>query len=70
MKWIDVEQELPLTRRPFLTYRDGYYEVAVYRFASSERWETHNGLVLDGVTHWMHLPDGPEPGPHRPACPP
>lgn len=64
MDWIDVKQVKPRSGQVVLVYADGYFEVVQHRrkCIASDVWETHAGLPIDRVTHWMPLPAGPDRG--------
>ena len=70
MGWISVKKALPkCDRRPYsfgvlvLVWPRTDNGIAFYgkRFTSRPSFYLY-GIVLDGITHWQPLPDGPKKG--------
>lgn len=62
MKWIDVRTDLPKTMTMVLIYTQfGTQDVSCYRkiFDHDEPKFIANACAIDGVTHWMPLPEPP-----------
>lgn len=63
MKWISVKERLPGTSSGFsedvlVITEDGHINIAVYYEHNADDW--HNAYC-EQYTHWMPLPDPPQP---------
>lgn len=61
MKWMKCSERLPEVndRIELLAWSGEYYWVALHEKYGGF-YCSINGLLIDGVTHWMPLPDPPE----------
>jgi hypothetical protein len=61
-EWIDVKDRLPDEVDSYLVYRpdsDPPYVTSLWE--EGEWWPERGDVALDGITHWMPLPDPPAP---------
>lgn len=56
--WYDVNAYSPPIRQAVLTWCD--FEPCMAFLRSDGIWETIDGVLIDGVTHWMFLPSPPK----------
>jgi hypothetical protein len=61
-EWIDVKDRLPDEVDSYLVYRpdsDPPYVTSLWE--EGEWWPERGDVALDGITHWMLIPDPPVP---------
>lgn len=58
-RWISVEEELPKELQTVIIY-NGDVDAACYAYGYFETIDQYETNVIDGVTHWMPLPEPPE----------
>lgn len=66
-RWILVSERLPEVEEyacsvSVLVFRNGYTVAEAWYDFEEENWHKSNaiGMLIDGVTHWMLLPEPPE----------
>ena len=68
MKWIPVTERLPEENDDVLCYRGNHIGVLmdVYTYKGDNKWEDSYGYWnytdIEGITHWMPLPQPPKEG--------
>ena len=60
MKWISVEDRMPNKETRLLYYQGGIYVSFGYTLYNSTILHC-NGFPVDGITHWMPMPNPPTP---------
>ena len=66
-RWIPVSERLPEVEEyacsvSVLVFRNGYTVAEAWYDFEEENWHKSNaiGMLIDGVTHWMPLPEPPD----------
>lgn len=61
MQWVSVKERLPdKDGRYIVNIGDTYYgHIAIHRYHNKKWHGVQAGSVIEGVTHWMPLPDEP-----------
>lgn len=58
-EWISVEERMPKELQTVIIY-NGDVDVAYYGYGYFETIDQYETYIIDGVTHWMPLPEPPK----------
>jgi hypothetical protein len=59
-EWISVEERLPEEDETVLYYDEKYVSACMFFSEEFNTLDTYESSIVDGVTHWMPLPEPPK----------